>query len=134
MIQKTTVSSLLFLAIIAMSGIGLADALSAAPIRNNWLVVDFDGTCTVRDTITMLPRLASLAQSRLPPIKSDKVTLSPDAVIDFQGRLSIFSMLEDEYFRKYTEAMESMKPGDAIGVLSAFDVCFAVSAVRNLIG
>ena len=113
MSQKTTVWSLLFLAIIAMSGIGLADALSAAPIKNNWLVVDFDGTCTVRDTITMLPRLASLAQSRLPPIKSDKVTLSPDAVIDFQGRLSIFSMLEDEYFRKYTEAMESMKPGDA---------------------
>ena len=61
----------LFLAIIAMSGIGLADALSAPPVKNNWLVVDFDGTCTIRDTITMLPRLASLAQSRLPPIKSD---------------------------------------------------------------
>ncbi len=118
MSQKSTVWKLtwiskkiaLFLTI--MSGIGLADALSAAPVKSNWLVVDFDGTCTVRDTITMLPRLASLAQSRLPPIKSDKVTLSPDAVIDFQGRLSIFSMLEDEYFRKYTEAMQSMKPGD----------------------
>lgn len=41
--------------------------------------------------------------------------MSPDAVIDFRGRLSIFSKLEEEYFRKYTETMQSIQPGEKEG-------------------
>ena len=87
-------------------------ALSAAASSKSWLVVDFDGTCTVRDTITMLPRLASLAQSRKEQQTgfNNGDVLSPDAAMELQGRLSIFSMLENEYFRQYRDAMESIEP------------------------
>lgn len=73
--------------------------------NKNWLVVDFDGTCTARDTITMLPRLAALAQSSKQTDNDGVLALSPDAVVDFQSRLSIFNILEDDYFRRYTEVL-----------------------------
>ena len=131
------ISTLLFLLLIAVSmsskTVLVADAFSAEQpppppattsatksqhqnTGNCWLVVDFDGTCTVRDTISVLPRLAALAQSRVPQSEKrnknnfpmDDV-LSPDAAIDFQGRLSIFSMLENEYFRRYTEVQNTIQ-------------------------
>lgn len=79
----------------------------------NWLVVDFDGTCTVKDTVKMLPRLASIAQSKklrqdFGSTSSDEV-FSADAVMDFQGRISVFSMLEDAYFKMYTEAQKLIR-------------------------
>ena len=106
--MKTNTSVLLITVAMSNSIHTVADALSAAAAtatpkqqqQYNWLVVDFDGTCTVRDTITMLPRLAALAQST-----TGDGTLSPDASIDFQSRLSIFNTLEDEYFRRYTEVL-----------------------------
>ena len=103
--MKTNTSVLLIAVAMSNSIHTVADALStAAPKQqqqyNNWLVVDFDGTCTVRDTITMLPRLAALAQST-----TSDGALSPDASIDFQSRLSIFNTLEEEYFRRYTEVL-----------------------------
>lgn len=101
----------LVLALVAMCNPTVA--LSAATsTHKNWLVVDFDGTCTVRDTITMLPRLASLASSR----KQQQTgfdngnKLTPDAAMELQSRLSIFSMLENEYFRQYKDAMETIEP------------------------
>ena len=32
--------------------------------KERWLVVDFDGTCTIRDTTPLLPRLAYFIESR----------------------------------------------------------------------
>ncbi len=98
--------------VVAMSSSSSTTALSSAAPSKSWLVVDFDGTCTVRDTITMLPRLASLAQSQKEQQTgfNNGEALSPDAAMELQGRLSIFSMLENEYFRQYRDAMESIEP------------------------
>lgn len=64
-------------------------------LNNNnarWLVVDFDGTATQRDTTPLLPQLAAI-------LEDDN---------SMEQRLSTFSQLEEEYFRLYSETKEKM--------------------------
>eukprot|EP00978_Attheya_sp_CCMP212_P011155 scaffold27341_cov48-Attheya_sp.AAC.1 len=58
-----------------------------------WLVVDFDGTCSERDTTPLLPQLAAV--------------LHGDSV---EQRLSTFAELESEFFRLYAAAKSKMCP------------------------
>ncbi|KAL7524383.1 hypothetical protein ACHAWF_000925 [Thalassiosira exigua] len=69
--------------------------------RRRWLVVDFDGTCTARDTTPLLPRLAALAVQRE---RGDGGDGGRDHERDLSRRLALFRELEDEYVRRYTEA------------------------------
>lgn len=78
-----------------------ADALTTTrpPLHNNnnnnkrmplYLVVDFDGTCTLRDTTPLLPRLAA--------------RLAADDETAERERLAKFGALEQEYFALYAKA------------------------------
>mmetsp|Transcript_9268 Transcript_9268/g.27939 ORF Transcript_9268/g.27939 Transcript_9268/m.27939 type:complete len:454 (-) Transcript_9268:651-2012(-) len=58
--------------------------------RRLWLVVDFDGTCTVRDTTPILPRLASSCVG-----EDDEAR---------RRRQDAFEVLEGRYFELYEEA------------------------------
>mmetsp|Transcript_28903 Transcript_28903/g.52892 ORF Transcript_28903/g.52892 Transcript_28903/m.52892 type:complete len:344 (+) Transcript_28903:106-1137(+) len=66
---------------------------SALQSTTRWLVVDFDGTCSERDTTPLLPQLAAV--------------LHGDSV---EERLSIFAELESEFFRRYAAAKSQMCP------------------------
>eukprot|EP00978_Attheya_sp_CCMP212_P015586 scaffold40125_cov54-Attheya_sp.AAC.1 len=59
-----------------------------------WLVVDFDGTCSERDTTPLLPQLVAV--------------LHGDDLVE--QRLSTFAELESEFFRLYAAAKSKMCP------------------------
>lgn len=84
-----------------------ATPLSAAQIspqqQQNWLVVDFDGTCTARDTTPLLPKLAALLGST----GDDDNDASTK---NMNERLATFHELEAEYFRLYMSARKSLCP------------------------
>jgi hypothetical protein len=60
---------------------------------NRWLVVDFDNTCTEKDTTPLLPRLAALMHGD-----------------DIDSRVDAFKDLENEFFRRYASAKEALCP------------------------
>jgi hypothetical protein len=60
--------------------------------QTRWLVVDFDGTCTEKDTTPLLPKLTAM--------------LCDD--IEHQQRLARFKRLEDEFVRLYAAARMKM--------------------------
>jgi len=62
-----------------------------------WLVVDFDGTCSERDTTPLLPKLASI-------LESDRT----DKIMEQEERIARFAELEEEFFRLYNTAKENM--------------------------
>jgi phosphoserine phosphatase len=70
-------------------------ASGAQNIKNRkWLVVDFDGTCTIKDTTPLLPHLAGLFQEEKSLVEE---------------RLEVFSELEQEYFALYNEAKSKIQ-------------------------
>ena len=79
--------------------------------QERWLVVDFDGTCTIRDTTPLLPRLAYLIESQNNDNNDDdehkQHVKRKDP--DLMERLSIFTNLENEYFQRYVEVMGSIE-------------------------
>jgi 2-hydroxy-3-keto-5-methylthiopentenyl-1-phosphate phosphatase len=83
--------------------------------QERWLVVDFDGTCTIRDTTPLLPRLAYLIESQNKDNKDDEHEHhSKGEVLDLMERLSIFTNLENEYFQRYVEVMRSIESESTI--------------------
>lgn len=60
--------------------------------QTRWLVVDFDGTCTEKDTTQLLPKLTAM--------------LCDD--IEHEQRLARFQRLEDEFVRLYAAARRKM--------------------------
>lgn len=81
-----------------------AEALSISSVKN-WLVVDFDGTCSIDDTTPMLPRLAGL-------LEQERQASSDDAIL--QARLNVFSQLEQEYFLLYQKAKAKCQDDDTL--------------------
>jgi hypothetical protein len=78
--------------------------------QERWLVVDFDGTCTIRDTTPLLPRLAYLIESQNNDNNKDNEhELHAKKYLDLMERLSIFTNLENEYFQRYVEVMGSIE-------------------------
>jgi 2-hydroxy-3-keto-5-methylthiopentenyl-1-phosphate phosphatase len=75
--------------------------------KNNWLVVDFDGTCSVKDTTPILPRLAGLFQQ-------EKQQTSDDDNSIVQERLHVFSQLEQEYLTLYKLAKSKCQDDDSL--------------------
>lgn len=63
---------------------------SPGAASERWLVVDFDGTCTVRDTTPILPHLAS--------------SCTGDSAEEKRNRLAAFGELEGDYFDLYEKA------------------------------
>eukprot|EP00980_Cylindrotheca_fusiformis_P001168 scaffold321_cov95-Cylindrotheca_fusiformis.AAC.9 len=61
-----------------------------------WLVVDFDDTCTVRNTVPLLPRLAGLFEQESRLSDNDKNENVDDIV---QERIRLFTNLEQEYLK-----------------------------------
>lgn len=57
-----------------------------------WLVIDFDGTCTERDTTPLLPKIAA--------------TFSKDDEMTRKKRMATFASLESEYFSLYEAAKD----------------------------
>jgi len=91
---------------------------SAAPSEENksgtrWLVVDFDGTCTERETPSLLPKLAS--------------ELNGDDSLE--KRVVQFKEFEDEYYRLYKAAKERISP-DTMTLEEALD---SLDDVSNLV-
>ena len=74
--------------------------------KERWLVVDFDGTCTIRDTTPLLPRLAYLIESR--SRHSTCVDCEEEEYATLEERLSIFSELENEYHIRYRDVYQSI--------------------------
>jgi len=62
------------------------------PLRG-WLVVDFDGTCSIRDTTPLLPRLACALQNR-----NDLL----------EERMATFRILEEEFVTLYNKAKQTI--------------------------
>lgn len=62
---------------------------------DRWLVIDFDGTCTVRDTTSILPKLSSFLHCN-----GD----------DLEARVSKFKALEEKYYELYREAQKQICP------------------------
>ena len=78
--------------------------------QDRWLVVDFDGTCTVRDTTPLLHRLAYLIESQSHNIDDkDKGENSTRLQLDLRERVSTFSKLENEYYQGYIEVLRSIE-------------------------
>lgn len=102
--------------------VGVANALSPTVTPNHqgkkrWLVVDFDGTCTARDTTPLLPRLACLVQSQqqqqqqtkgAPTAPTSNFSSKKIAAEDWKERRPVFVELEQEYFRRYVKVLESI--------------------------
>lgn len=110
------------------SQFGMANALSsvASTTPTRWVVVDFDGTCTVRDTTPLLPRLACLVHShRQQQQEKDSgslPTIRELASADLPDRLKRFTELENEYFRRYREVSLETKQHDHLkGYLDRLD-------------
>jgi 2-hydroxy-3-keto-5-methylthiopentenyl-1-phosphate phosphatase len=83
--------------------------------QDRWLVVDFDGTCTIRDTTPLLPRLAYLIESQNNDNKDDEHEQHAKRKdLDLMERLSIFTNLENEYFQRYVEVMRSIESESTI--------------------
>eukprot|EP00957_Ditylum_brightwellii_P199744 15227109-Ditylum_brightwellii.AAC.1 len=53
-----------FIITTAMSTTNTNNNNNANKLRRGWLIVDFDGTCTIRDTTPLLPHLTSLVVKR----------------------------------------------------------------------
>jgi len=81
---------------------------SKKEIFDGWLVIDFDGTCTVRDTTSVLPKLSSFLHCN-----GD----------DLEARVSKFKAFEEKYYELYREAQKQICPrnfatiDDALGFL-----------------
>jgi len=72
-------------------------AFSTTPVsqqHNCWLIVDFDGTCTEKDTTPLLPKLAA--------------EFSKDNESERLKRLNTFASLENEYFDLHNTAMSNI--------------------------
>lgn len=69
--------------------------------RQHWLVVDFDGTCTVRDTTPALVNLASAGAS--------------DGADARAARAAAFASLEGEYFAAYRGEIGDVLPDGGVG-------------------
>ncbi|VEU39925.1 unnamed protein product [Pseudo-nitzschia multistriata] len=109
----------------SVNAIGVADALSSGattshPKSKSWIVVDFDGTCTERDTTPLLPRLACIVQSQQQQQHAtEEVPSTPEkhglslwnqrATADWKQREPVFAELEGEYFRRYVDVMKSIQ-------------------------
>ena len=73
--------------------------------HRRWLVVDFDGTCTEKDTTPLLPYLAAAYCSTCHQRdKEDDISHEKD----LQNRLSQFKVLEDEYMRLLGETYTNL--------------------------
>ena len=59
-----------------------------------WLVVDFDGTCTERDTTPLLPKLTAILQG--------------DSDVEEAERLAVFKELEMEFLSLYAASKEKL--------------------------
>jgi 2-hydroxy-3-keto-5-methylthiopentenyl-1-phosphate phosphatase len=62
-----------------------------------WLVVDFDGTCTERDTTCVLPKLAAKLSCN-----------EHDHDVVLTERINMFQVHQEEYFRLYNAAKENL--------------------------
>jgi len=67
--------------------------------HRRWLVVDFDGTCTEKDTTPLLPYLAAAYCSTCHQRDKEDCACVISHEKDLQNRLSQFKVLEDEYMR-----------------------------------
>lgn len=100
----------------------LAEALSAkVSTSKKFLVVDFDGTCTVMDTTPMLPKLAALMQN-------GKETTN---VSTLDERLETFSALEQEYHARYKQAKNDLNHVENIP--SLFEALERLDDVSNVV-
>lgn len=79
--------------------------------QTRWLVVDFDGTCTERDTTPLLPKLAAMLCD-----DSDSV----------ERRISRFKELENEFVCLYAAAKNAMS-SQTMTLCDALDTLDAVS-------
>jgi len=79
---------------------------------NMWLVVDFDGTCTVRDTTSVLPKLSSHLQSN-----GD----------DLEMRVSQFTKFEEHYYELYRAAQKQICPRSCTSLENALTILDRVS-------
>ena len=61
---------------------------------SRWLVVDFDGTCTERDTTSVLPKLAA--------------KLSCNEHDELKERIRMFEIHQEEYFTLYNAAKDAL--------------------------
>lgn len=85
---------------------------STSPGRH--LVLDFDGTCTIKDTTPLLPRIAAICAG--------------DDAKARRTRLGSWQKLEEEYLRAYSEAKDALFSSDYDGDLhSALDALDTVS-------
>ena len=77
--------------------------------HRRWLVVDFDGTCTEKDTTPLLPYLAAAYydSTRHQREKEDCACYISHEQ-DLQQRLSLFKVLEDEYMRLLGETYTNL--------------------------
>lgn len=76
--------------------------------NNLWLVVDFDGTCSVKDTTPLLPRIAQLFYD----VDGDEERGMNSKYSDINDRMKQWNMHESEYFELYKKVQTQIFEGD----------------------